>query len=193
MSEVKYIPSYVIVDEADAAFNELWDDLNWERRRDAPRREFWTNDYSRDYTYGRGMGERTYKAQPCPRLITGIRDRLVADNHAYFEGCFLNGYENSKDWLGWHADDDPSIDHSKPIAIITLYGGEGVDTPRVIQFREVFDEDAKEFGPVTSLELEHGSLCLMPPGFQFTHHHRIPKAGFDCRQRISLTFRSLLR
>lgn len=44
-------------------------------------------------------------------------------------GCFLNMYEDGTDALGWHADDDPSIDHDKPIAVVTL--GQG----RMIHYR----------------------------------------------------------
>ena len=42
---------------------------------------------------------------------------------------------------------------------------------------------------VTTLTLESGSACVMAPGIQDSHMHRIPKAGFVCRPRISLTFR----
>ena len=40
-----------------------------------------------------------------------------------------------------------------------------------------------------TLRLGHGSLCLMAPGMQDTWQHRIPKASFQCGERISLTFR----
>lgn len=182
---------------ADEMFQNLWNELNWERRADAPRREYWTNVYSQDYTYGQGAGIRTYKSQNATRPILEINQALVShpEVETFFEGCFLNGYEGARDWLGWHEDDDPGIDHSKPIAIVTLYGGEGVDKPRSIQFRKKLglDDDGKRiFGDIVDLPLEHGSLCLMPAGFQSTHQHRIPKAGFNAKSRISLTFRSLL-
>lgn len=38
--------------------------------------------------------------------------------------------------------------------------------------------------------LGDGSLFLMPPGYQDTHFHRIPKHSRPCGWRISLTFRS---
>jgi len=181
---------------ADELFADLWNNLDWEKRSDAPRREYWTNCFDRPYSYGRGAGLRTYQAQPINRSILEVSQALV-DNpqiNTFFEGCFLNGYEGAHDWLGWHEDDDPGIDHSKPIAVVTLYGGEGVDRPRSIQFREKLGEvDGKmTYGEVIDQPLEHGSLCLMPAGFQASHQHRIPKAGFNCRSRISLTFRSLL-
>jgi alkylated DNA repair dioxygenase AlkB len=191
-----YIPNFVSVERAAEMFNELWNGLNWERRSDAPRREYWTNIFGRDYSYGRGAGLRTYHSQDSHNVIDECTLALM--NHAAvlvdFEGCFLNGYEGAHDWLGWHEDDDPGIDHTKPIAIVTLYGGEGSSKPRSIQFREKLGEvDGKmTYGPVVDQPLEQGSLCLMPAGFQSTHQHRIPKAGFQSKSRISLTFRSLL-
>ena len=191
-----YIPGFVAKGGADSAFDKLWNELNWERRGDAPRREYWTNVFDRDYSYGRGAGLRTYHAQKMHPDIRDIGMLLLTDPRVLvdYEGCFLNGYEGAHDWLGWHEDDDPGIDHSKPIAIVTLYGGEGVDKPRSIQFREKLGEvDGKmTYGETVDQPLEHGSLCLMPAGFQATHQHRIPKAGFAAKSRISLTFRSLI-
>lgn len=191
-----YIPDFIEAGSSSRLFNGLWTQLNWERRGDAPRREYWSNDFDRAYSYGRGAGLRTYEAQPYDPEVIAVRDLLNADGHGYYEGCFLNGYEGAHDWLGWHEDDDPGIDHSKAIAIITLYGGEGVDRPRSIQFREKLGIDEATgkmtYGEIQDLPLEQGSLCLMPSGFQSTHQHRIPKAGFESKSRISLTFRSLL-
>lgn len=180
-----YVNDFIPSSIASTMFERLWTELNWERRPDAPRREYWTNHFNRDYTYGRGAGIRTYKAQPNHYWI-GEVDIMLREKYChYLEGCFLNGYEGARDWLGWHSDDDPGIDHDKPIAIVTLYSDPSKQ-PRVIQFRDNATQT------IESLALEHGSLYLMPPGFQDTHQHRIPKAGFDCADRISLTFRGLV-
>lgn len=40
------------------------------------------------------------------------------------------------------------------------------------------------------VKLEEASLFIMPPGYQDTHLHRIPKHDRPCGWRISLTFRS---
>lgn len=45
--------------------------------------------------------------------------------------------------------------------------------------------------PVEKVLLPHNSLLMMPPGFQQTHQHRIPKHTATCKTRISLTFRKL--
>jgi alkylated DNA repair dioxygenase AlkB len=166
----------------------MWDELNWERREFAPRREYWWNAFGQDYTYGKGVGARTYHSQSEHEFIEEINFGLHI--HGYvnrmYEGCFLNGYETKKDALGWHADDDPGIDHSRPIAVVTLYDKNDAH-PRMLQVME------KATGIKRSYELEQGSLLLMHPGMQDTHLHRIPKAGFESRPRISLTYRGLIR
>jgi alkylated DNA repair dioxygenase AlkB len=185
---VAYIPLFVT--DPEAWFATLWSDLAWERRPDAPRREYWTTLRQRPYTYGRGPGMRTYEPQPDHPLIEQGRNRLRDEHGIWLEGCFLNGYETSRDWLGWHADDDPGIDHTKPIAIVTV--GQG----RAIQFRKIIEhaDDPRDslFDKPETLMLESGSLCLMDAGMQFTHQHRIPKAGMATKPRISLTYRGLL-
>lgn len=45
------------------------------------------------------------------------------------------------------------------------------------------------FGEVEKLLLESGSAAIMAPGMQDAWQHRIPRASFNCGERISLTFR----
>jgi alkylated DNA repair dioxygenase AlkB len=167
-------------------FGSLWTELDWERRDSAPRREYWATLLGRSYTYGRGLGIRTYEPRPTHRLIDLGRDLIEEHSGVTLEGCFLNGYEGARDHLGWHADDDPGIDHTKPIAIITV--GQG----RAIQFREVLDAAERQYGEIETVMLEPGSLCLMHAGAQHTHQHRIPKVDRAIDPRVSLTYRGLI-
>lgn len=178
---VEYIPDFLEPDVAQHFFDVLWAELDWERREGAPRREYWTNTLDRDYTYGRGIGVRTYTAKPSHWAIDAVSMDLTQMLDFTYEGCFLNGYEDGRDRLGWHADDDPGIDHTRPIAVITIGAG------REIQFKEQTPGSHPE-----KLMLEPGSLLLMNAGMQSTHLHQIPKAGFVVGPRISLTFRSLI-
>lgn len=173
---VTYVAGFIA--DADEAFRALWNELAWERRGSTPRREYYCNDLGVPYVYGKGAGVREYLPQEGHPAIRAIREKLEARTGTRFEVCFLNGYEDQSDHLGWHADDSPEMDDARPIAIVSL-GAE-----REIWFRPQADKLAVE-----KLKLEHGSLCLMHPGMQDTHYHRIPKAGFICGARISLTFR----
>jgi hypothetical protein len=57
---------------------------------------------------------------------------------------FLNGYGTNRDWLGWHADDDSGIDHTYPIAGVTLYGDGPKNGLRAIQVGPMADKEKVE-------------------------------------------------
>lgn len=188
MTPVVYYPEF-IKDHTDW-FDHLWEEIPWEQREDAPRMEYWTSQFGESYTYGQNRGTRTYESQEAHPLVDRARLLLKAELRIPFEGCFMNGYTGKRDWLGWHADNSPSIDHKRPIAILTF------GQTREIQFREVIRpagfKDKGEYGPVSGIQLTSGSLCLMEAGMQQTHEHRIPKAAFEAGPRISMTFRGLV-
>lgn len=166
------------VKNPDAAFKALWEDLTWERRGSTPRREYYANDVAVPYTYGRGAGVRTYEPQEWHPVMRELQAQLEVLTGFKFEVCFLNGYEDQSDSLQWHADDSPEMDDDRPIAIISLGA-----------VREIWFRPQNDKLDVEKVKLGHGSLCLMAPGMQDEYFHRIPKAGFECGQRISLTFR----
>lgn len=161
-----------------AAFDVLWNELDWERRGSTPRREYYCNEIDVPYAYGRGAGEREYLPKAWHAALLEIKRAVEAELGVKFEVAFLNGYEDGRDHLGAHADDSPEMDDKRPIAIVTL-GAE----------REIWFHPNENPKDVTKLLLENGSLCVMAPGMQDTHKHRIPKAGFVCGPRISITFR----
>lgn len=176
---VTYVPGFV---EAPAeAFDRLWNGLAWERRGLTPRREFYANDLGLPYTYGKGENARTYVPAAYSADMLAIKAAVESTLSTRLEACFLNGYENARDHLGWHADDSESMDDARPIAIVTL-GAE-----REIWFAP--KTGPKEAASIDRLVLGSGSLCVMAAGMQDEWVHRIPKAGYDCGPRISLTFR----
>jgi alkylated DNA repair dioxygenase AlkB len=166
------------VEDPDLAFSALWHELAWERRGSTPRREYYSNDIAKPYVYGQGEFAREYQPSPWHPVMRALQKQLETQTGCRFEVCFVNGYEHQRDQLGWHADDSPEMDDARPIGIVSL-GAE-----RDILFAPRTDKMLTD-----RLRLQHGSLCVMAPGMQDTHLHRIPKAGFDCGPRISLTFR----
>lgn len=178
LAPIEYLPGFV--PNPDSALAILQSELEWERRGDAPRCEYYCNDVPEPYVYGQGRGKRLYEPRPYHPVILSIRAAIEARTGTRFEVCFLNRYLDQKDQLGWHADDSPEMDDARPIAIVSL----GVE--REIWFRP---KDVLTAADIEKLKLGHGSLCLMSPGMQDTWQHRIPKASFVCGERISLTFR----
>lgn len=177
---ITYIRDFI--PDPNTAFNTLKNELQWERRDDAPRCEYYCNDFHNPYIYGNGRGRRTYDPRPYHPVVLDIRKKLETLLTSSFEVCFLNMYLNQSDHLGWHADDSPEMDDARPIITVSL----GVE--REIWFREIGTEEKL----VEKLLLENGSVAIMKPGMQDAWQHRIPKAGFQCGERISLTFRGYL-
>ena len=164
-------------------FNYLMDKLDWVQRDNCPRKEYWDTTINQSYTYGSGRGIRTYEPNKRITRIEEIRQKIKSHFGIYYEGCFLNRYDTAKDHLGWHSDDDDGINHDFPIMVITLGGS------REINWKEI---GSKGNESISRKMLDGGSLFAMPAGMRQTHYHRIPKAGFECEPRISLTFRKLI-
>jgi alkylated DNA repair dioxygenase AlkB len=164
---------------ADFALEELLD-LEWLDVTEA-RREYFMSDTPRSYVYGNGVGTREYHSKPLAGCVKSIMQFLNGDFQSSYNICFLNRYDNQHQHLGWHADDSPSMDQGHPIAVVSL----GVE-------REIWWKEKEHKGVVPKANrrlLEHGSLFIMPAGFQDSYYHRIPKCDRECGTRISLTFR----
>lgn len=159
-------------------FDTYWKGLPWENR-DAPRIEAFVATKPVAYTYGRGLGERTYTSSVIPEFMLGFWKEAEAFSGCAFELCFCNGYVDERNHLGWHADDSDSVDDNRPILVVSI-GAE-----REIWFRD------RERTFVEKLLLKNGSGLLMSAGMQDTHDHRIPKHFGKCGPRISFTFRGL--
>jgi len=173
---ITYTPGFI--SDPMSVFKTLWEELAWERRGLTPRREYYCNEVAAPYKYGNPEFAREYLPSPWHPAISDIKAMVEERTAAKMEVCFLNGYENSRDHLGPHSDDSPEMDDARPISIVTL-GAE----------REIWFMPIEDKTDVTKVLLGNGSLCVMAPGMQDTWRHRIPKAGFECGPRISLTFR----
>lgn len=175
---------------------QLFEDMPWEDRTPA-RRECFFNQRQTEYTYGTGEGQRTYvpvaedHPTPARHFIDWVRSRISLKlfpdfekpGHApVFEACFVNGYADKKQHLGWHADDSELINHEHPIVVVSL------GSRREIWWRE---KAPGNDSLIFTQWLENSSMFIMPAGMQQTHEHRIPKADAERGPRISLTFRSL--
>jgi alkylated DNA repair dioxygenase AlkB len=164
---------------ADLVLAHLLGDLTWLEVTPA-RKEYFMSDRPRSYAYKTFDGVRDYQSSPYTDKVDRIRHLLNVPGVDY-NVCFLNRYDGQHNQLGWHADDSPEMDHDHPIAVVSFGAA-----------REIWwkPKDFKgEVPPEWRRKLEHGSLFVMPAGFQRDYLHRIPKAGRDVGVRVSLTFR----
>ena len=112
-----------------------------------------------------------------PDWFHPLLDKVILECQAQFNGCLLNLYRNGDDRMGWHSDDEPEIDRTKPIASLSL--GATRDfffKHRTKKIREV-------------LTLKQGDLLIMHPNCQKNWLHSVPIRKKIAHERINLTFR----
>jgi len=97
---------------------------------------------------------------------------------ASFNYCLANKYENGKQGVGKHADDEPDIIKRSPIACLSL------GATRRFEFESKSDPNIAH-----AVDLESGSVILMLGSTQQQYLHSIPKQPRVREARISLTFR----
>jgi len=165
--------------ESRAIFNQLLRETSWEQKQikirgkliNIPRLTAWHG--SEIYTYSGIKNE----ARPWTPLLLQIKAAIEDHTWLEFSHCLLNLYRNGSDSISWHSDDEPELGPDPIIASLSL------GATRKFQTKE------KATGKITNYELKAGDLLIMPPGFQRTHAHQIPKTTKAIDARINLTFR----
>lgn len=71
---ISYYPNFI--SSPDQFLQSLKDELDWVRREKVPRSEYYCNDFTYSYTYGRGGGQREYHPQPYHPVILEIRKNI---------------------------------------------------------------------------------------------------------------------
>ena len=92
----------------------------------------------------------------------------------------LNLYQNGSEGIGWHSDDEKSIEKNSSIASLS-FGAE-----RKFSFKH------KQTKQTISLVLEHGSLLIMKDATQTNWLYNLPKSKKITEPRINLTFRKMI-
>ena len=97
-----------------------------------------------------------------------------------YNSCLLNLYNDGNEGIGWHSDDEKSIEDGSSIASVSL------GAKRKFSFKH------KQSNKTISVLLEHGSLLLMKGVTQKKWLHSLPKSSKITLPRINLTFRIMV-
>ena len=92
----------------------------------------------------------------------------------------MNLYHDGNEGMGWHSDDEKSIEVNSAIASLS-FGAE-----RKFSFKH------KQTKETISVLLENGSLLLMVDETQKNWLHGLPKSTKITLPRINLTFRTMV-
>jgi alkylated DNA repair dioxygenase AlkB len=178
-------PGWLPPGEADAMLAALREEMAWEQREIVlfgrrilqPRLIAWAGDLGYRYS-GQTLEPRAF-TPAVGRLLARVRSRCgVAFNHV-----LANRYRSGDDSMGLHADDEPELGPDPVVAIVSL----GVTRRLVIRPRRRQDRARHD------RDLSHGALLVMGGRCQRHYVHGVPRQGGLEGERISLTFRRLLR
>lgn len=100
-----------------------------------------------------------------------------------FNHVLANRYRDGRDSMGFHAVGEPELGADPVVATVSLGG----TRPFVLKPRNPID------GKPLKVELAHGSLLIMGGPRQHHYVHGIPRRAAATDERVSLTFRWVLR
>jgi alkylated DNA repair dioxygenase AlkB len=180
---LEYDGTFLQSEDADRLFEAFRKEIPWTRSvaqtpagpRAVPRMTSWHANQGLTYTYG--LIAHAWRDWT-PSLLE-VRERLASRLGVRFDGVLANLYENERDSVAPHADDERDMQKGAPIASVSL----GVVRNFVIRHRTTRSRHV--------LPLEHGSLLVMRGTTQEVSQHSVPKVKQPCGPRINLTFRQL--
>jgi alkylated DNA repair dioxygenase AlkB len=179
---LEYVVAWLDAD-ADRVLAALRDEPAWEQREIVmfgrrvlqPRLIAWAGELGYRYS-GQTLEPRA--ATPTVETLTA---RVVEHTLVPFNHVLLNRYRDGADSIGLHADDEPELGRDPIVATLSL----GATRRFVLKPRRA--------GQSHALDVDHGSLLVMGGTCQRHYVHGVPRQAGVKGERISLTFRRLLR
>ena len=181
---VNYYPNVLTHDDANRYFDLLLQNIVWEndeviifgKHIVTKRKVAWYGDSNYFYTYS----NTTKQALPWTKELLELKQIVEKLAETKFNSCLLNLYHSGNEGMGWHSDDEESIQPNSTIASLSL------GTERKFSFKH------KQTKQTISSVLEHGSLLIMKDATQAYWLHSLPKSKTISGPRINLTFRTMI-
>ncbi len=131
-----------------------------------------------DSSAGYNYSKQVAPSQPLTPVLRNLIDEVNKYLNTDFNGILINRYNDGRDYLGPHSDDERGLARGSIVAGISL------GASRTFRVRP------KEGTGYTDVETKNGQLLVMDgEKFQKTYTHEIPKRLKVKEPRISLTFR----
>ena len=204
LPQCQYVETLLTKDEAERFLAEL-SNLPWEqhiipmygKKIPAPRLFQWMGipPQPKSYTGGTPIegglyGQKITPIDWTPAALT-IKAKVEEVTGEKFDSLNLNMYRDDKDHIGWHIDKEDEGLWTAPIASVSL-GAVRTFQIREFKIAEGHQRKKEKIGDTYSLPLAHGSLVVMPAGFQSKWLHRLAQTSEPCGHRINLTFRRMM-
>lgn len=183
-AHIEYYPDFFTPEEARVLFRRLLSEIPWQQDNitvfgktyPQPRLTALFGD-DKSYSYS-GI---TMRPHPWNQLLTAIKEKVEQACGCTFNSVLINLYRDGKDSNGWHADNEKELGPNPVIASVS-FGQE-----RTFQLKHNLLKEQK-----LNLPLANGSLLLMKGTTQHHWKHQVPKTTKPIKDRINLTFRTIL-
>lgn len=180
---VDYTRAFLDASRATAVHQCLVEELAWEQREIIlfgkpilqPRLIAWAGNFGYRYS-----GQTLEPRAPSPALAALTR-QVNGVVGVPFNHVLVNRYRDGSDSMGMHGDSEPELGQDPVVASVSF----GVARRFVIAPRAQ--------GARFTYSLGHGDLLVMGGSCQAHYRHGVPKAPAVAGERISVTFRRVLR
>lgn len=178
-----YSPKFFDTHQADEYFHLLRERIEWQqdevvifgKRHITKRKTAWYGLEPFRYAYSHS----TKVALPFFKTLKDILQKIELETGYVFNACLLNLYNDGREGMGWHSDNEKSLNSAMPIASVSL------GAMRKFYFKN------KETKERVDIQLNNGSLLMMHPPTQTHWLHSLPKTVKVKEPRINLTFRMM--
>jgi alkylated DNA repair dioxygenase AlkB len=184
-SWIHHDPAWLGAGEADRLLARLRSELLWEQREIElfgrrilqPRLIAWGGELPYRYS-GQSLEPRAL-----PPFLTELMEQIGRASGTRFNHVLANRYRDGNDSMGLHSDNEPELETDPVVASLSLGDAR----------RFVLRPKKKSSGTPRELSLVHGALLVMGGACQRRYRHGVPRTQRPVGERISLTFRFLLR
>ena len=181
---VNYYGKIFSLEEADYYYRLLLSEIEW-RNDEAiifgkkiltKRKVAWYGDIPFEYTYSNA----TKTALPWTENLLVLKKIAEQTTGETYNSCLLNLYHSGDEGMAWHSDAEKDLKKHGAIGSMS-FGAE-----RKFAFKHKKTQEKVE------LILEHGSLLVMKNETQDFWLHRLPPTKKFFKERVNLTFRTIV-
>ncbi|OPC06542.1 DNA methylase [Elizabethkingia ursingii] len=181
---VNYYGKTFSKEEADHYYHLLLSEVEW-RNDEAiifgkkiltKRKVAWYGDIPFEYTYSNA----TKTALPWTENLLILKKIAEETTGETYNSCLLNLYHSGEEGMAWHSDGEKDLKKHGAIGSMS-FGAE-----RKFAFKHKKTQEKVE------LILEHGSLLVMKDQTQDFWLHRLPPTKKFFKERVNLTFRTIV-
>ena len=181
---VNYFGQVIPINQANVYYQKLMETVNWKndevvifgKHIITKRKVAWYGDTNFTYTYSNTTKQATVWTTELLALKVLVEEKCKTT----FNSCLLNLYHNGTEGMGWHSDDEKSLQNECTIASLSL----GAERKFLLKH--------KTTKQTVTVNLHTGSLLAMKGSTQTNWVHSLPKTTKVNTPRINLTFRSMV-